>query len=174
MPSVLKRYLNDTLIAYSKSWINFCLFSLRCWMRLSPSSKKIHTVSRNIKSRIKPLAGWSVFFNQNKNFGHSIRAGIHHTSKPELWLDFLEFPSLIHSNLNSYLSIEIRNAGFLAHLSGGTSVSGVTALKFDAIIYDYGSNYNPTTGVYTCPHNGTYLIATQVYGTDNNGAHYIK
>ena len=44
---------------------------------------------------------------------------------------------------------------------------------FDREKYDYGNNYNTSTGIYTVPYNGLYLIHARVYGTDKDAGHSI-
>ncbi len=46
-------------------------------------------------------------------------------------------------------------------------------LVFDAEKYDYGNNYNMTTGVYTVPYGGLYLIHARVYGANKIASHHI-
>ncbi len=40
--------------------------------------------------------------------------------------------------------------------------------------YDYGDNYNPSTGIYTIPYDGVYLIHARVYGYDMAAHHVIS
>ena len=50
----------------------------------------------------------------------------------------------------TYLFLGYRSAGFLAYLS--TSAEGTadnTYILFDTEKYDYGDNYNPSTGIYS-------------------------
>ncbi len=57
-----------------------------------------------------------------------------------------------------FLSV-YRDAGFLASLSSDVAAGD---LVFDHVIYNNGSHYNPTTGIYTVPIQGYYLITEQV------------
>ncbi len=67
-----------------------------------------------------------------------------------------------------------RSAGFLAYLTSNTEApTGTDPILFDTEAYDYGDNYNPSTGKYTVPYNGTYLIHARVYGWDNYASHNI-
>ncbi len=66
------------------------------------------------------------------------------------------------------------SAGFLAYLSSNVEGSHYTPIPFDTEEYDYGNNYNPSTGIYTVPLDGLYLIHARVYGADNWAAHIIK
>ncbi len=68
-----------------------------------------------------------------------------------------------------------RSAGFLASLSHAVEATYDEApIVFDKEKYDYGNNYNTTTGVYTVPYDGLYLIHARVYGLDNQASHYIQ
>ena len=49
-----------------------------------------------------------------------------------------------------------------------------TPIPFDTEVYDYGDNYNPVSGIYTVPHNGSYLIHARVYSGSNSAAHFIR
>ncbi len=66
-----------------------------------------------------------------------------------------------------------RPAGFLAYLSADVESSAVTYVPFDTEVYDYGNNYNQTTGVYRTPCDGLYLIHARLRGFDNTASHYI-
>ncbi len=70
------------------------------------------------------------------------------------------------------------SAGFLAFLAtdltGRTSSDLFDYITFDTEVYDDGDNYDPSTGIYTVPHDGFYLIHVRVYGKASNFAnHYI-
>lgn len=43
-------------------------------------------------------------------------------------------------------------------------------VKFDAVVYDLGSNYNPLTGVFTATEAKMHLFTTSVYMKDFNNA----
>ncbi len=66
-----------------------------------------------------------------------------------------------------------RSAGFLAYLTTDTP-GGNAVIVFDKEEYDDNDNYDSTTGVYTVPHNGTYLIQARVYGLDVSATHLIR
>ena len=47
-------------------------------------------------------------------------------------------------------------------------------ITFDTEVYDDGDNYDPSTGIYTVPYDGYYLIHARVYGkVSNDGSHHI-
>ncbi len=65
--------------------------------------------------------------------------------------------------------------GFLAFLSSDIEApSGGDPIPFDTAVYDYGNNYDPSTGIYTVPYNGLYLIQSHINGLDHSATHYIK
>ena len=66
-----------------------------------------------------------------------------------------------------------RSAGFLAWLSADVEGSDAVHIHFDREEYDYSDNYNPSTGLYTVPHDGLYLIHSLVRGTNDQASHYI-
>ncbi len=39
--------------------------------------------------------------------------------------------------------------------------------------YDYGNNYNPTTGVYSVPRDGLYVVHARVRGRVKTASHFI-
>ena len=49
----------------------------------------------------------------------------------------------------------------------------VTYIPFDTEVYDYGDNYNTSSGIYTVPYNGSYLIHVRVQGWGLNSVHNI-
>ncbi len=62
----------------------------------------------------------------------------------------------------SYLFLGYRSAGFLASLTADVGGSAATYIRFDREAYDYGDNYNPSTGLYTVPYDGIYLIHARI------------
>ncbi len=52
--------------------------------------------------------------------------------------------------------------------------NAVTYIPFDRVEYDYGNNYNTTTGVYRVPTDGLYLVHARVYGLDSRARHMIR
>ena len=58
-----------------------------------------------------------------------------------------------------------RSAGFLAYLSTNTEAPpGNASIPFDVEVYDYGDNYNPSSGIYTVPLDGLYVIHARLRG----------
>ena len=58
-----------------------------------------------------------------------------------------------------------RDAGFLAYLySNLAAPSGTDPLPFDTEAYDYSDNYNTSTGIYTVPYDGLYLVHVRING----------
>ncbi len=47
-------------------------------------------------------------------------------------------------------------------------------IPFNTEEYDYGNNYNPSTGIYTVPYDGLYLIHARVYSGDGDALHSIN
>ena len=66
-----------------------------------------------------------------------------------------------------------KSAGFLAYLSKYVRGDASKYIHFDKEAYDFGDNYDPATGVYTVPYNGTYLIHARVYSVDYSANHVI-
>lgn len=67
---------------------------------------------------------------------------------------------------------------FEAYLGTDNTGVSVETIIFDQEVFDQGSNYNHTSGVFTCPVAGTYLFETSVLHTNvaasnENGALYI-
>ena len=64
---------------------------------------------------------------------------------------------------------------FLAYLSCGTcdapSVSG--PLVFDRTKYNYGSHYSTSSGKFTAPVTGLYLITSQLFGRKNIANYWL-
>ena len=68
-----------------------------------------------------------------------------------------------------------RSAGFLAYLSADVEVESTNdPILFDREKYDYGDNYNPSTGIYTVPYDGQYEIHVRVNGLDFDACHMIR
>ena len=63
---------------------------------------------------------------------------------------------------------------FLAYLTYNVDGNAVTDIPFDTEAYDDGDNYNPSTGIYTVPYDGLYLIHARVLSSAYNAAHWIK
>ncbi len=74
----------------------------------------------------------------------------------------------------TYLFPGYRSAGFLAYLSSHAGTTSGAYIQCDTEVYDYGDNYNPSTGIYTVPYNGSYLIHARVYGRHKYASHYIR
>ena len=67
-----------------------------------------------------------------------------------------------------------KSAGFLAYLTYDVDGNAVTDIPFDTEAYDDGDNYNPSTGIYTVPYDGLYLIHARVLSSAYNAAHWVK
>ncbi|XP_046569003.1 uncharacterized protein LOC124277376 [Haliotis rubra] len=57
---------------------------------------------------------------------------------------------------------ETRAEAFQAFVSSSLNVTSLHPVVYDSIIYDTGSGYNTTTGVFTAPVNGTYMFWIQL------------
>lgn len=67
------------------------------------------------------------------------------------------------------------NVGVQAYVSSNQSVSATTetVIDYDTEVYDYGSNFNTSTSVFTAPEDGRYLvIATALFGIGADGQSY--
>ena len=67
-----------------------------------------------------------------------------------------------------------RSTGFLAYVSADVAGNAAPHILFDTEVYDYGDNYNPATGIYTVPRNGTYLVQARVRGMNQRADHFIR
>ena len=76
--------------------------------------------------------------------------------------------------MNTIIVAGYRSAGFLAYLTSSVPGSTYTPIPFDLEEYDYGDNYDPSTGIYTVPLDGLYLIHARVYGKNNDADHFIR
>ena len=70
-------------------------------------------------------------------------------------------------HLNSPHLTGLSSAGFMAGFSASPSPftatsSAAEVLKFDNVRYNGGGHYDPLTGVYEVPHDGIYLLNSQV------------
>ena len=59
----------------------------------------------------------------------------------------------------------MKSAGILVTLSTGVSVSDGDTILWDDVVRDEGQNFDPKTGAYIVPLDGTYLIHAQVGNT---------
>jgi hypothetical protein len=58
-----------------------------------------------------------------------------------------------------------RQSAMLARFSGTRSTVSFAFTKFvcdSSVVYDYGANYNQSTGIYTVPFTGTYLLQGRI------------
>ncbi len=83
------------------------------------------------------------------------------------------------SGLNGPLNVSAFNvtgyssAGFLAYRSSSFSASGQTKIPFDTVEYNGDGNYNPSTGIFTVPITGLYLVNVRLYVDGTDADHYI-
>ena len=54
------------------------------------------------------------------------------------------------------MSTETGNSIFMVNLNEALPVTDGDIIHWDLITKDNGGNYNPDTGAYTAPYNGTY------------------
>ncbi|XP_046568999.1 collagen alpha-2(VIII) chain-like [Haliotis rubra] len=57
---------------------------------------------------------------------------------------------------------ETSAVAFQVFVSSSYNVTSLDPVVYDSIIYDTGSGYNTTTGVFTAPVNGTYMFWIQL------------
>ena len=48
------------------------------------------------------------------------------------------------------------------------------SIPFDAVEYDENNNYDPSTGVYTVPFSGKYLVQSRLYVKSGDADHFIN
>ena len=66
------------------------------------------------------------------------------------------------------------SAGFLSYLSSDMSSYNVDSIPFDKVEYDEYNNYEPSTGVYTVPFSGKYLVQARLYVKSGDADHFIN
>ena len=93
----------------------------------------------------------------------------------EIELEMAKMPAFTNLK-HCFFSTGYRSAGFLARLSRSVQAPSdyTTPIVFDKEEYDYGNNYNTSTGVYTVPYSGLYLIHVRVYGLNKSATHLIR
>ena len=62
----------------------------------------------------------------------------------------------------------------MAYLSDNVDIDAYQIIHFDTEEYDNGNNYSPSTGTYTVPYDGHYLIHAWLYAYNNDASHYVK
>ncbi|XP_076071772.1 uncharacterized protein LOC143043261 [Mytilus galloprovincialis] len=64
-----------------------------------------------------------------------------------------------------------KRIAFLAFLKGHSKLSN-EVIKFDDVKTNIGSHYNPTTGVFTAPRNGLYVLSCMIMAFGITPVHY--
>nr|KAG5712443.1 hypothetical protein BaRGS_011417 [Batillaria attramentaria] len=79
-------------------------------------------------------------------------------------------PSIERSTVRLSRLPNNKQVAFHAHFSGNwdtpINVGTHATLKFDAVVTNVGKGYNPDTGAFTAPYNGTYLFLLTAVSKD--------
>jgi hypothetical protein len=99
---------------------------------------------------------------KHRYLGRPFRALLNHINELEAKLEALSATSST-SSTTTPPSVAAPQVSFLATLGSDFAALNSNRVIFDFVVWDDGSNYDPTSGVYTVPESGVYRFDTTVF-----------
>lgn len=95
---------------------------------------------------------------------------INGSSSATFWGSFIQYDNItVQAQSGGWIVVGATDTqpSFSANTSN-TAASSSTPVVFSNTLYDSHTAYNGTTGRYTIPRNGTYVVVSQIFGTTPN------